>query len=469
MTYPLKRRDLLKYGIAGIGLPFLPLRSGWSQIQDDHFLYMLHLDSAADFTYLFDARPLEMTKNNLQVNYMEEEPTLWTGLNGQSCWASTATAPLHAYKNDFSIVNGVFVHPNDIGHTGPTDILFSGSQFGGPSFLPLINTLNAKNLPTTLDGIKLNGRMLFSVDRHQSSLIELSGSDVSSLIAALKINPQLSLYPDSLAFVLQRMQEGVLLNPQGQWSQGSGQLHQQLQKASQLARELSHLDFSQLDTQAQRQFLQIFSKISEARMGRVALEVTAFFAGDPSEQFFFDDHGFPGASETRDKYQRLSQKIANTLEFFKTTAFDSQRSLLDVTTFVVTTEFGRTMRQQGVDFATSGTDHNPLCNSYLFAGKGIRTGCVFGASDFQSSQETLSGAHLQLDKDQLCLMAKPFDFTNELPLDVLPEVFNEDHYLNVNSIVNTLLRLFSVPEEHHRRKSTAVNSPLYPYLRSLLK
>lgn len=467
MKQPLKRRELLKYGIAGLGLPLLPFRSGWSQIQNDHFLYMLHLDTAADFTYLFDARPLEMTQNQLQTNYMAEAPTLWTGQNGQSCWASVATAPLHAFKNDFSIVNGVFVHPNDIGHQGPTDILFSGSQFGGPSFLPLINNSNSLIPPTSLDGIKYNGRQLFTVDSHQSSLIELNGDDAASLISALKMNSHLSLYPDAMNFVLQRLQEGAKLNPQGQWSQGSAQLAQQLPKAVLLAQQLTRLDLSQLSPDPHKQFLQIFSKVAEARMGRVALEVTKFFSEDfPNEVLSFDDHFFQSAEAIRNTYLRLSEKIATILQFLKTTAFDSQRSLLDVTTFVVTTEFGRTMRQEG-DFKQSGTDHNPLCNSYLFAGKGIRTGCVFGASDFQHSQETLSAAHMQLDPGQLSIMARPFDYSTEQNVDVLPEVFNEDQYLHINSIVNTLLHLFSVPQEHYRRKN--VGALPYPYLRSLLK
>jgi uncharacterized protein (DUF1501 family) len=463
----LSRRNFLKYGAAALGGAVLPLRGGWSQIQEDHFLYVLFLDSAADFTYMFDARPLEMTKNKLLVNHMEQEPTLWTGLNGQKCWASAATKALHPYKQDFTIVNGVFVQPTDMGHPGSIDVFFSGNPFGGPSFLPWINSLNAHLAPTSLDGIKKNGSQLFTTDPNHSSLIEMSGSDVASLVNKLNSYPNLSQYPDAMDFVLQRMQAGAQLNPQGQWSQGSDQLYQNLQKANRLAQELVHLNLSQLDLNPETQFMQLFANIASKRLGRTALEVSDSLGfQNPQENFFFDLHGFTSVGQVQSLYLRTAEKIANILAFFKNTAFDHQRSLMDVTTLVVATEFGRTMRQQ-FDFATSGTDHNPFCNSYLLAGKGIRTGMVVGASDFQHSQEPLSPAHLQLDPHKLCLVAKPFDFTTESPLDVLPTIYQEEHYLTVGSVVNTLLHLFSVPQKHHRRRNEGAEP--YPILKSLLK
>ena len=84
---------------------------------------------------------------------------------------------------------------------------------------------------------------------------------------------------------------------------------------------------------------------------------------------------------------------------------------MDVTTFLVSAEFGRTMRQNYVPFANTGTDHNPASNMFLIGGKGIRGGMVIGESDFRASDETLSKAHLTIDPVKEKLVGRPFDFS----------------------------------------------------------
>lgn len=464
----INRRDFIKYGMAGLGASLWPFQFSVAKPADDHYLFILFLDGGADFTYLFDARPLEMTQNKLLSNRMGQPPRLWQGANGGQTWASALTTPLETFKNDFSVVNGVFMDKTFAGHNNMIDLIFSGNALGGESFLPWINSKNTVQPPSPLDGIKKNSSFFFA-DPHHTSLIELESEDAAQLISKLKQQPFLSKKSSAWDYSLARMQAGGLLDPNGQWSQGSQKLFDQTSQAQNLAAKLGSLDMSSLDPDIDLNFLDLFNRMVQQKMIRVGLDVTAPF--DPKtfqlSRFQFDSHAIGSDAEHILLYQNTVSKIAATLNYFKNTAYDSQRSLLDVTTFVVATEFGRTMRQEGQPIETCGTDHNIFCNSFLFAGQGIRGGQVIGASDFQSSQETLSPAHLALDEKMLNIMAKPFDFSTEKPLEVLPSTFEEEHYLTSGSIMNTLFDVFSMPKDIYRRKNTG--SMPYKSIRSLLK
>ncbi|MBY0385361.1 DUF1501 domain-containing protein [bacterium] len=461
----LNRRQLLKYGILGAGSTFFPLTPVFSQVNDDHFLYILFLDGAADFTYMFDARPLEMTKFKLLANRTGAEPELWTGTNGQSCWASSLSAPLKSLKNDFTIVNGVFMDKTFAGHTNMIDLILSGNPLGGDSFVPWINSKNQALPKTSLDGIKKNSQSFYG-NRLHSTLIEIEGKDSLELMTQLKKESQLAKFPDAITYATERMLQGSLQNTSGQWSQGSKNLWAQMPSAQSFAQQLSLLDTSSLSTDADLSFLSLFGKMAQQKMMRVGIENT-IFNNDPNLNFFYDTHSINSTADHLSLYTRTHEKIAKTLQFFKSTAYDNQRSLLDVTTLMIASEFGRTMRQNFVPFDTCGTDHNILSNSFLFAGKGIKSGQVIGATDFQKPQERLSKTHLLLDKDRVCMMARPFDFSTERPLDVKPEVFDQEQYLNCGSIINTLFELFSMPKDIYRRKNSG--SPIYPTLKTLLK
>lgn len=462
----LNRRQLLKYGLAGVGSTFFPLTPAFSQVNDDHFLYILFLDGAADFSYMFDARPLEMTKFRMLANRTGTEPDLWTGSNGQSCWASSLTSPLKPFKNDFTVVNGVFMDKTFAGHTNMIDLILSGNPLGGDSFVPWINNKNQVLSRTSLDGIKKNSQSFYG-NRLHSTLIEIEGKDSLELMEKLKKDSQLAKFPDALSYSTERMLLASLQNPSGQWSQGSKNLWTQMQSAQSFAEQLSFLDTASLSSDPSLSFLSLFGKMAQKKMMRVGIENTILFSENPNLNFFYDTHSINSTADHLSLYTRTHEKIAKTLQFFKSTAYDNQRSLLDVTTVMIASEFGRTMRQEFVPFDECGTDHNILSNSFLFAGKGIKTGQVIGATDFQKPQERLSKAHLQLDNKRLCMMARPFDFSTERPLTIKPEQFEQDQYLNCGSIINTLFEIFSMPKEIYRRKNSG--SPVYPILKTLLK
>jgi hypothetical protein len=124
------------------------------------------------------------------------------------------------------------------------------------------------------------------------------------------------------------------------------------------------------------------------------------------------------------------------------------------------------MRQKNAPLDKTGTDHNPLTNTILLGGKGIRGGLVIGASDFQSPDESLSPAHLALDPDLLKIMGRPFDYAAFRPRSELPSDFEATDYLSTASVVNTIYDLFAVDEAHHWLQMK--NGPIAPVLRPLL-
>ena len=72
--------------------------------------------------------------------------------------------------------------------------------------------------------------------------------------------------------------------------------------------------------------------------------------------------------------------------------------MFDVTTVMVASEFGRTLRAPDAPIDNTGTNHNQFSNSILLGGKGIRGGMVIGASDLRRRDRRRSRkAHLALD------------------------------------------------------------------------
>ena len=120
--------------------------------------------------------------------------------------------------------------------------------------------------------------------------------------------------------------------------------------------------------------------------------------------------------------------------------------MFDVTTVMIASEFGRTLRSLDRRSTTTGTNHNQFSNSVLIGGKGIRGGMVIGASDFDTASARLSKAHL-------CARPGPGESRwagrsisrRSRPRSDLPDAFALGDYLTIGSAINTIYSLFGVP------------------------
>ena len=186
-----------------------------------------------------------------------------------------------------------------------------------------------------------------------------------------------------------------------------------------------------------------------------------------------DSHSPDQAARQPATYTAILNDLASVFKFLTSTPFDasSGRSLLDVTTVVVTAEFNRTMRQLGSPIDKTGTDHNTLANEVLIGGKGIKGGLVVGASDLPSVDASgqltgVSGAHRQRDPDLIKLMGRPFDVPSLTATAALPAAFDQTQYLNFASVANTIYQLFGADPSHLRQ--VVRNGPAAPVLSGLL-
>ena len=77
------RRDILRFGAFGAGTLLLPRASFPAPLAadaDPHFFLLVVLNGGADSSYMFDARPLSMTKAGKIQNYLGKEPVSYTHL-----------------------------------------------------------------------------------------------------------------------------------------------------------------------------------------------------------------------------------------------------------------------------------------------------------------------------------------------------------------------------------------------------
>ncbi len=95
-------------------------------------------------------------------------------------------------------------------------------------------------------------------------------------------------------------------------------------------------------------------------------------------------------------------KIAEVLDLFKATPFGNNgESLFDKTTFMVTSEFSRTAALN----SAKGKDHNPMTNSTMLIGKGIKGGEIVGASTLVTRENSTFSLPYQI--------GLPYDFENK--------------------------------------------------------
>ncbi|MCC6138177.1 MAG: DUF1501 domain-containing protein [Bdellovibrionaceae bacterium] len=460
------RRSFLQYSALGASTYFLPQWSWAQNAIDTHQLLHIHISGAADFTYGFDARPLEMTLEGLLQNYNNVEPDIWTApVGGKTTLASAQTRALLPLKNDFSIINGVYVDSLFANHPQAENLWFTGSAFGGPTYLPFINGMSLQK-KTPLDGLKM-GPQFFINTNNMGSHLPFGSTSTTELAEKLKKEKMQSSSP-AMQFLQERLR--LISSGKGKFSEGAGRMGQALQDSITLSEQITKTNLA-IDPHADRdiQFLNLFKEFSQQKSIRTGL--IAINGMNPDEEFAlsFDTHDATSAKAQPDLFKYLYERIARILTYMKSTEFSSTESLLDVTTVIVTTEFGRTMRQNFVAIDATGTDHNALCTSVLIAGKGILGGKIVGESDFRSSRDILSGAHLKVDPKKMNIMARPFDFAKQEAVKELPEDLNANHYLNVGSVINTLFDVTGVDKSVYRKIGNGAAAKVLPSLTTLIK
>lgn len=427
----LTRRNFLKVSLGGATLcvldSFAPMMS-WAAQNEPHYFLHLIFPGGFDCTYMFDGRPLSMTKAQKIQNYSGVEPNLWEGSNGTSTWAAVGTKPLESYKNDITIVNGVLMTPAFDGHLQNMNYLLTGNPFGGASFMPLLNT---ESLP--LDGI-ISGD-IYADQVNFSNFVPLTSADAKTLVESVRLKTPLNPTNQVWQYINSRYAAN---SGKRSFSSSAAKMNSSIPSAARLEEYIRGVE---LPNSESIPFLDVVGQFFKKGISRSAVI---------SEQLATDAHAAVDAKKCPAMAETIATRTRDTINFLKNTPYDDKRSLFDVTTLMVSSEFSRTMLQKEANFDETGTDHNNFNNSIILAGKKIKMGQVIGQSDWRTADEALSKAHLAMDDGTKRLFGKPFDFAAGKPRADLPEEFKIQDYLTVGSVINTLYSAFGVDEKHFR-------------------
>jgi len=435
------RRDVLRFGAFGAGTLLLPRASFPAPVSPDadpHFFLLVVLNGGADSSYMFDARPLSMTQAGKIQNYLGKEPDPWIGKNGVRTLATSLVNPLMPFRDRFSVLNGVCMAPSFDGHLQNMNFLFAGKPFGGDSFVPHLNSSETGRKPESLDAIIPTDPLFINVDNH-SGVVPLRPGSVKALSSTLRnVEPPRS--DDNLvAFMRQRL--AAHAGEPGRFSAGSNLMLAGLDGAQQVHRQLASLTAPREDLSPEQQSLALIAECFRLSISRSAIYVL------PEG---FDVHAPDQARAQPKLFADAIARIATLFKGLNETPFDAKRSLFDVTTVMVASELGRTLRGADLPIDQTGTNHNQFSNSILIGGKGVRAGMVLGASDLPDEKATVSQAHLALDGALEKAMGLPFDFATLKSRPDQPEAFDIKDYLTVGSVINTVYALFDVPKANYR-------------------
>jgi hypothetical protein len=456
----LDRRAFIKIGAGALGTLLVPFDLKAADPEDPHFFLQIYIYGGIDSLFLFDGRPLEMRGAGITHAYLKEDPKVWRGDNGGQCLATSMARKLEPIRQRFSIVNGVHMTTAFDGHLQNVNFLYTGNPFGGECFIPHLN-LREKNgyTPRPLDAIQISGFALDQTNGGKS--IPLSPDSAYNLIDSIKKSRPMDPRHAVMAQMDSRFE--ALGYGEGYLSKASRQMREAYAHSPDLARKLEKLKLAKPSPSAdpEQAFIEMMAGFfKEGICGSAVLEINA-----PRDHL--DVHAASLAKHQVEMYGGVAETVKKVFELLANTPYDDSRSLIDVTTVMFASEFGRTLRQPGLPLDQTGTDHNSLNNSILIGGKGIKPGLVVGESDWRTPGEKLSPTHKLIDPGGIKFMGKPFDFQTYRPRQDLPAVFDADNYLNMASVINTVYSLFSVPQSKWR--TVKRDGPKAPVLANLLR
>ena len=459
MKHSFDRRQFLGMSAGALGASLmLKNSSAFAEAASPHFLLQVFLPGGWDTTYLWDARPLEMTKENLLQNVRGTEPNLLKDTRGGSCLVTEAFEPLRQHFDRFSILNGVIMSAGSDGHSENLALFLSGNRPDGDSYL----TDSANKLTSRPLSVASYGNTFANLKGDQG-LISISFSSLDSLIRAAvggDLAERKSYLRDHIFSRYNAFGRGSGIFAAGnralaRANRETATLNAALRVVPPPPPEAERPDLTspKFGEAATRLFAGLFrSKVT--CVGQIVLD-----------GFQLDTHAFSQVAQQADIYKTIGEQLAAVFATLSSEKFDETRSMLDVTTVVVGSEFTRTMKQKGAKVDATGTDHNPLTNSVLLGGKGIKGGLVLGASDFSTPGETLSGAHLRFDPDRIRLMGRPFDIESLSVSNESLSAFDSNRYLSIGNVINTVKNLIGVPENQwHMIPANSTVASTKPFL-----
>lgn len=471
----LGRRDFLKkaaISAAMLGLPRSIFSSATRVLPTDpHFFIHVFMPGGVDQSYLFDARPAEMStfRNPWIQNYgvgEERDPVRWEGRNGQSAWVASYAQPLLRFFQEkplFSVLNGILMSDSIDGHSQVKHLSLSNSINGGRLYDPDLGLMGEATSFSTL----VLGSSIRSA-KNGNRLLNLYPKSYRTFVERFQAQP----YATSIPGVREYLREIYRFEAQageGAFSEGASALLQGLAESPQFVSRVRNLDaFSPVadaTTDPSRWMAECLSIAHGFFKCGLSQSVMIFIP--ESEKLGFDVHDAPAARKMPAKARALVDVLATFFKYLDETPWDGTRRLSDVCSFLFHSEFGRSMRNSN-QIDQTGTNHNTFANQALIGGRGFKRGCIFGETDFRCSEDRarLSGAHLQRDPGAFRVFGKPFDVKTGQVSQEKPTEFRPNDYFTWPSLINTIQHAFQVPASlNWKREFFEANpAPIIPNL-----
>ena len=450
----LNRRSLFKFAAAGAGTLMIPRMPALAAAPaDPHFFVLIMLGGGADASYTYDARPLSMTAAGRIQNYTGKEPLLVRGRNGVALRASVLTQPLSRLQDRFSVLNGVVMTPGFDGHLQNMNFLLTGDAFGGESFVPHLNHAIAGRPADMLDAIVPSNPIVSNVT-NDSRMVPLHPQSAGGLANQLKTIAPFRPGDELMDFVRGRVAANA--TGRGRFVSGAARMEQALAVAGDMHSRLATIQPADPNLLAEDKAVSLLAQCFRLGIARSGVYLVPEF---------FDTHAPDEAARQPKLFASAIDRIVSFFDSLIETPYDDKRSMLDVTTIMVASEFSRTMRSPEHPIAATGTNHNQHCNTILLGGKGVKPGLVIGASDLADEKAVASPAHLAIDPQLERAIGLPFDFKTLRPRSDAPAAFDVRDHLTISSVINTIYSMFDVPEE--RWRIIARNLPAAPLLAGL--
>lgn len=437
---------------------------------EPHFFMHYSMTGGLDKTYTFDSRPLDMMAKKMQQNFLDKEPKLVKNHTGGVAYFSDIVDPLLKYRDHFSVLNGVMMSPSFDGHIENSNEILSGQALGGGFYLP---EFNLGSRATPIDYIQMGQGLMVANVSNTGGGVNLSLAAAQNLKEKLAYARDLSSSPKLQNYLQRSFRPGP--DAKGGFEKTRLLMGLADEKGRSLQLLLNNIKLPEVDPNNSAQQdentlpkdLDLMIALFKSGTSRSAL-----YLPGGGQNRNLDAHDLESAKNSPTIIGGYIEDMTYIFKTLKETPYDDKRSMLDVTTILITSEISRTMRTQSnkpEHFETMGTDHNQLSNTVLIGGKGIKSNLIIGSSDLQSVEEFEKGpskAHLSIDENKVKTMGRPFDCKTFRERKDLPETFKAEDYLSINSVMNTVYSLFNLPKEHWRQAGQS--SKYYPILSNLI-
>jgi len=364
----LSRRSVLQLGITGAALLAVPWplqRKAQAQTVAPHFSVLFQADGGWDPTQVFDAHDPNDSTDGIDVDVPGQPASTIATIGGLTYLSNPVTRPtvdlfFSNWASRSAIVNGVGT--GSTSHSQSTQLVLTG--YLDPTkadFAVMAAHHNGGELP--LPHLQLNGD---SFGGAYGGLSGRLGGQMSDAIAYNRLeNGQLAVSGLGEAYIQQALEFERLRSAEAPPEAIAAKLSEFTDgnaRGDMLAQLASSININGNNG------TQLATTLGSAFRGGLTSSVTARRFGG------FDTHNDNTAQAP--SFENVFMFMNDFLTQLQAEPGVVASSLLDETTVILCSEFGRTPRLNG----DGGKDHHPW-NSYLFVGKNVRGGVTVGRTD----------------------------------------------------------------------------------------